>query len=494
MSTLLRVLLLVSLFLFWTTGRLSSDQAAPASPGNEVVLSGGLSRTEAIVDEPFSFWVTIRNKTAQATSDIRFLRLDSTDYVVKEICWYGAKGETCWRPAATAGAAPGSFSASTSGIAIAANLASGQSLAFWGVLRPVRSHDSQTVTVLILWTNADASTSLSAVDLGRFSVPGAWQRFWAGLKEVINPFKDFVLPAVLVWIGFGFQRRLQKLEDERRKQAEEIAEARRKQERELEDSRRKQEREIEAARLKEDERRTQINQTWNKMLPQSHRLGTRHYMPISGTALETAKYLQLILEERKKGAQADSQLLEKLKRRGYFCFLRLRRALFHLSTHAGGFYFKNRVGEALLPISFIRFCDKYDQGCELVQKNLSALLQEMELNELFSTFLQKLDGEKGVKPEVHTLYQEGWEYFKDWTDSTSLESALPFLQIFQAILIFEMNRPYEHWYGRQEKLRLSPMLVSTVKELGEELSREAGNYGRTTAALVDEYLRESELT
>ena len=129
-------------------------------------------------------------------------------------------------------------------------LAPGQSVAVWGDLHATKTEEKETVIGEVDWkdgTGAGAKTSNDVFSLGETTVQGWFERFRSSsvydfLKDISLPFVLALLAACLAWYD--------KWREGKRSEAA--------------------------------EERAHTLQTWDRMLPISHNLATRYYMPIEG--------------------------------------------------------------------------------------------------------------------------------------------------------------------------------------------------------------------
>lgn len=60
------------------------------------------------------------------------------------------------------------------------------------------------------------------------------------------------------------------------------------------------------------------------------------------------------------------------------------------------------------------------------------------------------------------------DFEKRMPASTKASDSLPYLKAFYAILDFEVNRPYEHWYQRKAKLKTTKDIADLLKQVASE--------------------------
>jgi len=89
----------------------------------------------------------------------------------------------------------------------------------------------------------------------------------------------------------------------------------------------------------------------------------------------------------------------------------------------------------------------------------------IDLNETGDSFLKKLRGEGDTPNEVKNVLGIGWANFQKWRASVGCELTLSYLRALLVILSYEMNRPYEYWYGEREKLLVDNDIRNTLRGL-----------------------------
>ena len=61
-----------------------------------------------------------------------------------------------------------------------------------------------------------------------------------------------------------------------------------------------------------------------------------------------------------------------------------------------------------------------------------------------------------------TRFQDLLKHFREWLKSADCEPAFDNLRVWRLMLSYEMNRPYQYWYGSQEKLCLDTKKMREV--------------------------------
>jgi hypothetical protein len=423
---------------------LGISTARAAGPAEQV--PAGLSVT-AVVDrdriaagESFAFWVTFENRTGAALTGLRFVGLSVPVGLARTgKCWSGDL------PNCALGASAGSGLPST----ISAGGAATVSAELQADSRPGR----HVAVAVYRWQAADGTERRGAVVIGPVEViPSPWQK----LKEDwLSALKDLVLPLALVFVGW---------------------------------------------RLKTIElRRAETQQTWTTMLTKSHQNAEKHYLPITQSTsrwpLSVAK-LQAAVARHKAAEEIERALDE-----AFFDFLLLVRKARELSQEIGGLYFKDRLGESLASRCWVVFKLRHEArfGREGVRgrEELAWAMDQMTTRESFAEFAAKLsETRKDRRGRVRLARRAGRlgrlrESARRWflrdPGAGDIELDLLLTKLFGAILDYEMNRPYQHWYGAAERFPLDDFegvrvaldtRASTLRDDIEEVRDELDRYIR----------------
>ena len=323
-------------------------------------------------------------------------------------------------------------------------------------------------------TTAAAFPSQNLLLLGQTTVQSRWNEIPLWIYGLI---KDLALPVVLVVLGVFFQSRESKREHERHQTARE---------------------------------RDLKSETWKQMLPESHTLAKEYYAPMAGSISGLLQAFDLALKEPDLGKR-----LPHLRRTFYFLML-LGKCLRVTSHKLGGLYFKDRVGEQLAStcctdyqLAFLP-CDP--TKAEEVRSLFQHSLNRIDPRETFVAFKNKLDTQPTDSARVEALLNElelqaneatkkdlkdycealqaTWKYFCDWHTTPKAQEAIELLRALRAILNYEMNRPYEYWYDRVEKLTLDDPMRNTLRRLAGKIASEMSD--PSFPELAEKYLRSGE--
>lgn len=433
-----------SLAAFFTVVSILSGGAAAVSQGKvesapteEIALTGGLSAPVARVGDNIHVWISFHNKTANSIFDIRVIALRAQGYEIVRLSW-------CPQHTRSTG-----DSNLTKCPVVAAELKPSQIVTATGELLAIAKHEKQNFSALVGWSSASKIRSELAVLLGENVTFGK-----LGFPVLRESVKDFALPLVLVLLGIAYQIFDKKREHSRQNEERRRDEAQHEQERMRAEMRQNQEREL-----------TQIAQTWNSMLPESHRLATNYYMPVQASANEALQRLKKLDQDKASRSEED-------KFHAFFFLVLFERQMRQLIKKAGGFYFKDRVGEVLVTECYSRYRSLYYWGHGKGSKwnTFSRMLDCISIDETIASFSKKFEHREDDKAkEVEQVLTAGRKEFDAWLDSKDCVDATVYLNGFATLLGYEMNRPYQYWYGQPEKVLLDSETESMLKLVGREL-------------------------
>jgi hypothetical protein len=266
-------------------------------------------------------------------------------------------------------------------------------------------------------------------------VTGALLLFLRAFQSFV---KDLALPLALAFLGFWLKK-----QEEVRAAQREKDEKNRESERQRADEARLEQRKAAA------EKNAQTQQTWNLLLLKSHQNAERHYMPLSKAAERVGYYW------KKFSAAADDTERDKQIDLCFYSFLLFLSRMRRLGRLIGGFYFKSRGGEDVGARAWILITDWCDET-----KNFTRDLRESAAAALShdATYPEYL-ADAAKNTDVIALK-------KLFVEKSALFAPLVTLfRTLEFILDYEMNIPYEHWYGQREPFRGAD-LAKLITELG----------------------------
>ncbi|HEV7486163.1 MAG TPA: hypothetical protein VGQ65_10810 [Thermoanaerobaculia bacterium] len=382
-----------------------SQDAAPSDPAGSIVatnrpLPADDLRIEAWIDqnrlnigERATLSLTIENPSTnkQAISNLTIAVSKPAFEVPRDsrgqpVCWTGDSPACVLGPGAARTPLP-------------KNLAPGESLV---AVAGVVAHDPgrQSLTITVSWTDTKGSWRRGSVILKPIECESAVRRRVLLLVRGAQSFlKDLALPFVLAGLGYF----LKKFDDDR-KDAREDAE-------------------------KEQAR---VAQTWNLMLPKSHANSEQFYLPI-------ASAVDGLIGSFEKW-QLKGEAFDKL----FYFFCLWLRQLRAMQTAIGGFYLKNRESENFLADAWDSLIEWVDRESVFSRDLRDRVLLLIEPSSTFATF-NDLGGTESIEKARKRMKK-----ILSAPILAELEQRIRLLRLFVAVLGFEMNRPYEVWYGEQE--------------------------------------------
>jgi len=398
----------------------ASESLAPpkiVSPEKSVVAIAWLEQES--IESRVRLWVLFENRSDTDALGLRFLTVQTPGYSRVGNCWT-AEGPACISPVPHLLKQPLPKGQPST-------LKKGQTVSVSALLEESGTAENGPLAASGFFTWRDSQGELE----NAFVVPAvqAVSRFdwlWFGLGKSVLFLKDLLVPAALAYLGWYLQHR--------DKQRDEHAAT---------------EKESKAEREKEQAR---IRETWNLMLPKSHANAERHYMPV---AAAIADLLSAGRKIRKDSADEEWQLLLWRQLR----FVRLMR---NLALSIGGFYFRSLVGEEAAGRCWDRFLNQTRDRLGI--EDLERVLEAIEPHESFAAFKDKLAGRSvgaslqgfarsildPSSREVAKALAQLDTNLRCWAGvERGFQRNLPLLELLYVILSYEMNRPYEIWYGTQ---------------------------------------------
>ena len=408
--------------------------ATVPAPVGEVQATGFLAASEIKTRETVRFWLTVRNRLPLSVTDVRVHRLDSAGFEIVRRCWCGAERAACGEPplpAAPSGAglAPPSPDCNL----LTDKLTPGQTFTVWGDLRATEARDLSNVTLVIEWRNPDKSPSEAAVSLGACKVRDRAARIGAFVKDygvtALLPLALGLFPLYYKW--------------------------------------------LESKRARKDEQ-------WNLMLPESRELSRRHYLPLASAVGQATAHLAWVEGALSSLAKEPDQFVRRNQERqltapvrtAFFYWVLTWRQLRNLFDSVGGLHFMDRVGEKLVASCQEKFASLYWHDDPHQHRVLTRILDHIEVNEKIDSFEMKLEEE--LKPNSGTSLglREGWSFFQKWVRSPDCGECLLYLKWFEALVVYEANRPFEYWYGMKQQIGIDPALGRVIRELAKERAKQ----------------------
>lgn len=182
-------------------------------------------------------------------------------------------------------------------------------------------------------TAATGTTIVKAPPLEiRSAAPAAWLEFGATLLA------DLAWPVVVFGLGLLLKRHQQRKRDELRDTRAAAAAERER---------------VRGIQAEARRKRAELLATWNQMLTRSHENAEKHYLPLANAIDALMTYSRAFRAARRLerlGGAANSEV----RMNATFYLLMLIRTMTDLRNAIGGFYFKDRGGEKLASLAWVR--------------------------------------------------------------------------------------------------------------------------------------------
>lgn len=487
----------------------SAVQGATTVAG-DLHLSSQFAAPWALENNPATFWLQAENTGKSALTSVMLLPLDAPGFSVES---YGCQspGGACpvnAAPSASAAATPATSAAAEtpSGILLADSLAPGQKITVWVHLRAQSEQHSEFLSPTVSWKmSATSPASTLAVPAGPVSVRSAhdeWILSRLGLLQGLAlPLATFLIGGIFSAVKY-YSDLANKAADEERAHTAQIADA----------------------------KREQLTQTWNQMLPASHKLALGFYMPLSSAVHETLYRMGEAAPKQSSPAPASAsspgaplaapaavsvapsatanvpsatastpgaagnipaaapppidQWDDKDLRRAFYGLMLFESRIRKMNVRVGGFYFKNRGGEKIVSQCYVRYGQSFYRSSkdaqELMERVRDHVNSEADLSDFNAAWRRK-----------QNLFNDFWTRFQKWVvDPEGYTAAAPILHAFRTVLDYEANRPYEYWYGSREPLEIDPKVETALR--GDWLNITDENERKQFRDVVSEYLDENK--
>jgi hypothetical protein len=156
------------------------------------------------------------------------------------------------------------------------------------------------------------------------------------------------------------------------------------------------------------------------------------------------------------------------------------RRLRKVNQGAGGLYFKSRAGEEIVRHLNDQLIEMFTRGSVDVRIRLGPVVKNLDPDTNLAEFRVKLEAD-----ETKASHAEAFADFQTALgDSAAQERILQVLGAFRAVLSYEVNRPYENWYGRREVLE--------VQQEEERVIRQIIGNRATGGQSLDDYISEGK--
>ncbi len=381
-----------------------------------VNISGGLSGSEVRTGNSVLFWVTIENES-ESSLDKLTVQLDVAKDEFTVTCLSAAAGtdQSICGPSKEL-------------------LLKKQAITVRGELRSLKTTELRNINAIVSFDSSLPGRTASVSSVREVSLGQLVGR--SGQLQFFLTYKELVLPLVVLIVGWYLNRRQEAVQTQR----------------------------------------AQVAETWNSMLPISHKMTLRYYMPMS-------KALLRVSEDVTKFTIAPGSSPLPATQEGlsvYFHTMQFWWRFKRTVDEKAAIYFKNRTGEKLVLAAFGEFRRTYKgegpERFDVERRNKAitrAFTSELEFPEFWAAFNSL------PHTELAAAFDSGWQDFASWySDDGKRTRSLALLEVFRLVLEFEANRPYQKWYNSQESLEITKaqkvVLMSLAKTRGER--REFNHY------------------
>jgi hypothetical protein len=447
------------------------------SPSPPVGLEGHLSAATAAIGEQLRFWITVTNRSNSTIDEVRLEHLDTPGFVLDSRCWVTGADNKCGVPADASDLAPsGDVSL------LARHLAPYESRTVWGVLVARNRNGPADFVAVIGWKSSDERPSSSHVVLGTGASQTPCAKRWATLKDVIKdlwiPFLAVLIPVAFAWNQHRRDLRFNEAENERQQSAQKAENERARVALEAENERARvaREAEIKSAQIAHDGevKREQLVETWNLMLLRSDKVVRRYYMPILGALDRLMYYAGEFLKN-----PPDSELATNNLRLAFYYTMRFAWHSREQTDKAGGYFFKDRVGEQLASNAFLKYWVSYGVDRGIVENRtrlldlMTGTMSNAEFTAVWAGDSTLFDADVVKRYLATKIWEAAFKRFEAWMKSSDAKTGYPngaalYLQTFYVVLLYESNRPYTLWYGKDRPADLSAV-ESTIRSLTDNL-------------------------
>jgi hypothetical protein len=349
---------------------------------------------EAPSSRALRLWVLFENRSKADVRNLRFLVFYTPGFDKIGKCW--AQEAPACRPSAIP---------DRPYLGLPQTLKPGESAVVFARLKPKSWYGYHGASGVLAWQDVDGKAWQRAVVLPAVPVSSNRGRFLASLGKSIDLLKDLALPIALFLFGTYLQRR-----DKEKEGAEK------------ERDRKRQAEEDERAR-----QQTLLRETWTLMLPKVHDYAEAYYMPVYSSL---SAFRKPVVEEE------NARL---------FSLLTLFRRIRKLVQTTGGIFFRDLGGEKLAGRTWGLFIARARRA--LVREDLERAMTIIEPDENYARFIDKVSS-----GETSALLQRLRENLAKWEKSKAFRQDTALLDLYGCILFYEMNRPYEIWYGEPAQL------------------------------------------
>lgn len=229
-----------------------------------------------------------------------------------------------------------------------------------------------------------------------------------------------------------------------------------------------------------DKRRAIVSETWTTMLPTTHKLIMKSYLPVLGPLKRGLRELKEQIDKAPKESASKIQcpatfdVAPKEFQSIFFHLMSFWWRFDQAIQKEGALYLKNRKGEDIISGAFVQFRVGYEGEAPTnydVRARVKTLHKEFRKGLDFPEFQRLVAGASLFWPNGPRLKQgcdSAWKDFAAWcNDDARRSKGVNMLQVFLDLMHFEANRPYDNWYGHRSRLGLRWNDIKTIYSLAD---------------------------
>lgn len=429
-------LLLIALFALaqeWVRPSENVRSAKVATSGNTsgpLTVRWGVSDNIVRRGDSVNLWFQFFNPTDSPVSEVGFTEFSAPGFVRSGECW---------------NVSPRCLPDRKSTLNGRVTIAPGQSMILEG---PLVGEDAGTysLTAIYSWRNAAGFELRDFTTLGPVEIASTWQIVTTNL---FGRLAGVIVPLSLAIAGLLLQRFQSRYEESRRQQ-----------EKEREDERRRQDQAYDAKRREEDNERARVAAVINTLLPTQMADTKELYQPLASRI----NRLVIHLERWEKDRSNREHRVEVA-----FDIAMVWRQQKYMSDRQGGFHLQSRAGERLVKECWNDFNRAI---AEHIDKTTLASVNPLSRRMTFAQFV--------ANPDLQPLRDAVDRWLSDPSDPLSAQTVT--LKTLVTVLGFEINRPFERWYGKEK-------LVFPEQELREMREKAAND---KISSRFDDYLERNK--
>lgn len=205
------------------------------------------------------------------------------------------------------------------------------------------------------------------------------------------------------------------------------------------------------------------------MVQKLHDYAEHHYIPVVSRAQTACGRLQDILK-------SATDISDEQLGRAMFGIAQFFDKERERSQAIGGFFLQDLNGEVLASMLQESVNRAWSSSPILRTQERVSLREEARKAASVGDFLNRLDSNLAPLRET----------FRQWVNSSEARTFYERLDVYWKLFLFEVNRPYAVWYGKQYPHGLTPIQVGMLQKLLDRCERE----GRITSGGKRRYLRE----